>query len=204
MIMASTRTVLSACLSVLLALGSLPATLSMASAQEFVDGKVESTHGDWQIRCDQPVGARDKQCAMVQNVTAEDRDNIGLSVLIVKTVDKKAKIMRVLAPLDLALGDRPGALVLAGPEGAAHVPEKDLRPAVDVTLHHDARAVSHRTSWGLWFSLSQGHQTTTRHQARTALRLGDRASPGTTSVPNGVTSYRYPNGLIHTSLPGSG
>ena len=103
MIMASTRTVLSACLSVLLALGSLPATLSMASAQEFVDGKVESTHGDWQIRCDQPVGARDKQCAMVQNVTAEDRDNIGLSVLIVKTVDKKARIMRVLAPLGVYL-----------------------------------------------------------------------------------------------------
>ena len=41
-------------------------------------------------------------------------------------------------------------------------------------------------------------------QADPALRLGDRASPGTTSVPNGVTSYRYPNGLIHTSRPGSG
>ncbi len=103
MIKTSMKTVLSACLSAMLVVGSMPAISVPAAAQEFVDGKVESTHGDWQIRCDQPVGARDKQCAMVQNVTAEDRDNIGLSVLIVKTVDKKAKIMRVLAPLGVYL-----------------------------------------------------------------------------------------------------
>jgi invasion protein IalB len=91
-------------LSVLmLAATALPLAATAARAQEFVDGKVESVKGDWQIRCDQPVGARDKQCAMVQSVTAEDRDNVGLSVLIVKTVDKKARIMRMLAPLGVYL-----------------------------------------------------------------------------------------------------
>lgn len=101
--MTTTKFILSALLSAALAVTSIPLTAGGAAAQEFVDGKVELVHGDWQIRCDQPVGARDKQCAMVQNVTAEDRDNIGLSVLIVKTVDKKARIMRVLAPLGVYL-----------------------------------------------------------------------------------------------------
>ncbi|WP_237154556.1 invasion associated locus B family protein [Oryzibacter oryziterrae] len=94
---------LSTLLSLSLVLSSFAGISTPAAAQEFSDGKVEQVFGDWQIRCDQPVGARDKQCAMVQNVTAEDRDNIGLSVLIVKTVDKKARIMRVLAPLGVYL-----------------------------------------------------------------------------------------------------
>lgn len=97
------KSILSAIVCAALLAASLATATGGAGAQEFVDGKVESVHGDWQIRCDQPVGARDKQCAMVQNVTAEDRDNIGLSVLIVKTVDKKARIMRVLAPLGVYL-----------------------------------------------------------------------------------------------------
>ena len=72
----------------------------LASAQAVLQDKAWGGANDV---FDQPVGARDKQCAMVQNVTAEDRDNIGLSVLIVKTVDKKARIMRVLAPLGVYL-----------------------------------------------------------------------------------------------------
>lgn len=101
--MKAMKPVLSVFVSAAVVAASLLAPVTGLSAQEFVDGKVESVHGDWQIRCDQPVGARDKQCALVQNVTAEDRDNIGLSVLVVKTVDKKSRIMRVLAPLGVYL-----------------------------------------------------------------------------------------------------
>ena len=101
--------------SVLVSVAFLAATATIpigpAVAQEFVDGKVEAVHGDWQIRCDQPVGARDKQCAMVQNVTAEDRDNVGLSILILKTVDKKARIMRMLAPLGVYLMNGLGLMI---------------------------------------------------------------------------------------------
>jgi invasion protein IalB len=64
---------------------------------------VKSSHGDWQVRCDTPAGAQGEQCVLMQFVTAEDRDNVGLTVIILKTADKKAKIMRVLAPLGVLL-----------------------------------------------------------------------------------------------------
>jgi invasion protein IalB len=64
---------------------------------------VRSTHGDWQIRCDTPAGAQNEQCVLMQFVTAEDRENVGLTVIILKTADKKARIMRILAPLGVLL-----------------------------------------------------------------------------------------------------
>lgn len=69
----------------------------------FAQGKVQSVHGDWQIRCDTPPGAQGEQCALIQNVTAEDRENVGLSVIALKTADQKARILRVLAPLGVLL-----------------------------------------------------------------------------------------------------
>ena len=70
-----------------------------ASAQ----GEVRSAHGDWQMRCDMPPGASGEQCALIQNVTAADRENVGLSVIVLKTADKQARILRVLAPLGVLL-----------------------------------------------------------------------------------------------------
>lgn len=66
-------------------------------------GTVKGQHGDWQIRCDTPPGAKSEQCALIQNVTAEDRPNVGLSVIVLKTADKKSRILRVLAPLGVLL-----------------------------------------------------------------------------------------------------
>lgn len=66
-------------------------------------GAVKSQFADWQIRCDTPPGAKSEQCALIQNVTAEDRPNVGLSVIVLKTADKKQKILRVLAPLGVLL-----------------------------------------------------------------------------------------------------
>jgi invasion protein IalB len=66
-------------------------------------GAVKGQHGDWQIRCDTPPGAKAEQCALIQNVTAEDRPNVGLSVIVLKTADKKSRILRVLAPLGVLL-----------------------------------------------------------------------------------------------------
>jgi len=101
--MAVIRKILSLTVASTLGLATLSGIPNRADAQDVVEGKVVSVHGDWQIRCDQPPGARDQQCAMVQNVTAEDRDNVGLSVLVLKTVDKKSRILRVLAPLGVYL-----------------------------------------------------------------------------------------------------
>ncbi len=66
-------------------------------------GALKSTFGDWQIRCDTPTGAPSEQCALVQSVTAEDRPNVGLSVIVLKTADGKNKLMRILAPLGVLL-----------------------------------------------------------------------------------------------------
>ena len=66
-------------------------------------GAVKSVHGDWQIRCDTPPGAQGEQCALMQSVTAEDRPNVGLTVIVLKTADQKSRLMRVVAPLGVLL-----------------------------------------------------------------------------------------------------
>ena len=66
-------------------------------------GAVRSVHGDWQIRCDTPPGAQHEQCALMQSVVAEDRANVGLSVIVLKVADQKSRLMRVVAPLGVLL-----------------------------------------------------------------------------------------------------
>ncbi|TAN10084.1 MAG: invasion associated locus B family protein, partial [Rhizobiaceae bacterium] len=66
-------------------------------------GTVKSKHGAWSIICDTPPGASSEQCAMMQNVVAADRPEVGLSVVVLKTADRKAQILRVLAPLGVLL-----------------------------------------------------------------------------------------------------
>lgn len=66
-------------------------------------GVLKTVHGDWQMRCDTPPGAQTEQCALVQSVVAEDRPNVGLTVIVLKTADQKAKLMRVLAPLGVLI-----------------------------------------------------------------------------------------------------
>lgn len=66
-------------------------------------GVVKSVYGDWQIRCETPPGAHNEQCALMQAVTAKDRPNVGLTVIVLKTADKKSRLMRVIAPLGIML-----------------------------------------------------------------------------------------------------
>jgi invasion protein IalB len=66
-------------------------------------GVVKAQYGDWQMTCDTPPGASFEQCAIIQNVTAEDQPNVGLSVIVLKTADKQARLLRVLAPLGVLL-----------------------------------------------------------------------------------------------------
>jgi invasion protein IalB len=66
-------------------------------------GAVRSVHDDWQIRCDTPPGAQAEQCALIQSVTAADRANVGLTVIVLKTADQKSKLLRVLAPMGVLL-----------------------------------------------------------------------------------------------------
>ena len=77
------------------ALGMLIALTGPSAAQ----GVVRSVHSDWQIRCDTPPGAQGEQCALIQSVTAEDRANATITVIVLKTADNKARLLRVVAPM---------------------------------------------------------------------------------------------------------
>jgi invasion protein IalB len=82
---------------------SLAVLFLLVPAQALAQGEVKSKHGDWDLRCDTPAGAQNQQCVIMQFVTAEDRENVGLSVVVMKTADKQARILRVLAPLGVLL-----------------------------------------------------------------------------------------------------
>jgi invasion protein IalB len=86
-------------IKVLGAIGLLLAAATAAHAQ----GVVKAQYGDWQMSCDTPPGASFEQCAIIQNVTAEDQPNVGLSVIVLKTADQQARLLRVLAPLGVLL-----------------------------------------------------------------------------------------------------
>jgi invasion protein IalB len=79
------------------------ALLALPADQASAQGAVKSVHKDWQIRCDTPPGAKSEQCALIQSVTAEDRANVGLTVIVLKTADAKSRLMRVVAPLGVLL-----------------------------------------------------------------------------------------------------
>ena len=89
-----------------IAAGSLLSFNGSAIAQQA--GAVKSSHGAWSIVCDTPAGAPEEQCALMQNVIADDRPEVGLSVVVLKTADQKSKILRVLAPLGVLLPSGPG------------------------------------------------------------------------------------------------
>ena len=81
----------------------LLAAATAGGGQAAAQGVVRSVSGDWQIRCETPPGAQGEQCGLMQSVTAEDRPNVGLSVIVLKTADQKARVMRVVAPLGVML-----------------------------------------------------------------------------------------------------
>ncbi len=81
----------------------LIAAVSAFGGSAAAQGAVRSVHGDWQVRCDTPPGAQNEQCALMQSVTAEDRPNVGLTVIVLKTADQKSRLMRVVAPLGVLL-----------------------------------------------------------------------------------------------------
>jgi invasion protein IalB len=98
---------------------ALTMAICLAPAAASAQGTVKSVHGDWQVRCDTPPGAQAEQCALIQSVTAEDRPNVGLTVIVLKTADQKSRLLRVLAPLGVLLPSGLGLKVDAADIGRA-------------------------------------------------------------------------------------
>lgn len=100
-----------------LAIGLLSCAIQPAAAQE---GTVKSQHGEWQIVCkDPPPGAKAEVCALVQSVTAEDKDNIGLTVYFQK-FSNGTRVLRVFAPLGILLP--PGLGLKIDDKDVGHAP----------------------------------------------------------------------------------
>ncbi|MEW7008856.1 MULTISPECIES: invasion associated locus B family protein [unclassified Lentilitoribacter] len=74
-------------------------------------GYIKEKFGEWHLVCDQPAGAPGDQCVLMQNVVADDRADVGLSVIVIKTADKKARILRILAPLGVLLPNGLGLII---------------------------------------------------------------------------------------------
>jgi invasion protein IalB len=102
----------------LLALIALPAVV--AQAQTLEGGTVKSQHGDWQIVCKPPPpGAKNEICAIVQSVTAEDRNNVGLTVYFQRFSDGR-RVLRIFAPLGVLLP--PGLGLKIDNQDVGHAP----------------------------------------------------------------------------------
>jgi invasion protein IalB len=67
------------------------------------DSIVKATYGAWQVSCRTPPGAKEEKCALVQSVTAEDRPNVGLTVVFYKAIGEDKKLLRVVVPLGVLL-----------------------------------------------------------------------------------------------------
>ncbi|MEM7747051.1 MAG: invasion associated locus B family protein [Pseudomonadota bacterium] len=96
----SFRSATIALLALLWGLCSLTAT---AWSQKPIDGEVLSEFGHWQLVCRAPPpGSKKQVCALVQSVTAEDRNNVGLTVYFQK-FSNGTRVLRVFAPLGVLL-----------------------------------------------------------------------------------------------------
>ena len=93
---------------------SLSANASLAD-----DTTVKSQHGDWQVVCKKPAGAKAEICAVVQDVTSESNPNVGLSVHFQNSLDG-TKVLRVFAPLGVLLP--PGLGLQIDDEKVGHAP----------------------------------------------------------------------------------
>jgi invasion protein IalB len=87
-----------------LACGALALVAGLAvSTPASAQGAVKGKYGDWEMRCETPPGASRGQCAIIQSVAAEDKPNINLVVIVLKTADGKSRLLRVIAPLGVLL-----------------------------------------------------------------------------------------------------
>ncbi len=74
-----------------------------AASAALAQGAIKDKHGDWDTRCETPPGAAYEQCAVVLSVVDQERPNLTLVVIALNTADRKARLLRVIAPLGVLL-----------------------------------------------------------------------------------------------------
>ena len=78
-------------------------TLTLAAGPAAAQGTPKGKFGDWEMRCETPAGASREQCAIIQSVAADDKPNVNLVVIVLRTADGKSRLLRVIAPLGVLL-----------------------------------------------------------------------------------------------------
>jgi invasion protein IalB len=98
----------------------LLAALAGRAGAQSLDGTVKAQHGDWQVVCKEPPpGSKSEICALVQSVTAEDRNNVGLTVYF-QRFSNGTRVLRVFAPLGVLLP--PGLGLKIDDKDVGHAP----------------------------------------------------------------------------------
>ena len=73
--------------------------LGLALASGGAAAATNDAAGSWETRCETPPGAASEQCAVVQSVVDDQRPNVTLVIIALKTADHKSRLLRVIAPL---------------------------------------------------------------------------------------------------------
>lgn len=89
------------CLPVLLPVLVFAVGLQPGSAHAQI--RVDSEHGFWKIICEKPPGATNEQCGMHQSVRDSDREELGLSITVLRPADRQGDLLRIQAPLGILL-----------------------------------------------------------------------------------------------------
>ena len=87
------------CLCAFLTVGPIAGGAEAAPAQ----GHIKEKFGAWSYRCDKQPGETTEQCALTQQINAEDRGNSTIGVIIMRPKGSKVGIFRVIAPLNVFL-----------------------------------------------------------------------------------------------------
>lgn len=82
------------------AIACAPLLVTPALAQ---DERLIATHGAWNVKCETPPGADGEQCWVEQKVTAEDRPQVGLTVVYRQSADGETRVLWMQAPIGVYL-----------------------------------------------------------------------------------------------------
>ena len=92
---------------------------SLAASPAVAQRTAKARYGEWDMRCETPPGAAKEQCYLVQSISPEDRPNITLAVIVLKTADGKSRLLRAIAPLGVQLTKGLGLKIDQGEIGHA-------------------------------------------------------------------------------------
>lgn len=103
-----------------IAAGWMVAPSAARAAGETPSSQIKATFGAWQLRCQQPPGAKQEKCVLVQSVRAEGQPHLTLTVIYLHAFDGKTRVLRVVAPLGVLLPTGLGLKIDSADVG--HVP----------------------------------------------------------------------------------